>query len=323
MRKKLVFFCVLALCVVLAVQSFAAEFPVKPVRLIVPFAAGGAADMTARLASQVAEKYLGQPIVIENRAGGGGVTGTNAGAKAAPDGYTLTLLVPGAILNTYLKKVQYTMDSFIPIVQIIQEFDVVVAHKSEFADLGALRAYALEHPKAVKIGVSGAMIYDHLEALILSKAMGVELTPVPFNGSAPAIAAFLGKHVNLCLASFAELSEQEKAGEVTFLCVFAENRFPDYPNVSTARELGYDIVMGPWRGIVAPKGTPEEVIDTIANAYIQAFNDPAFKEVFEKAGLPADSWKNREDFTKQVQTQSKELKKVIDEATAGEAVAKP
>lgn len=318
MKKKMMFLCAFALCIALAVPSFAAQFPVKPVRLIVPFAAGGAADLTARLASQVAEKHLGQPIVIENRAGGGGVTGTSAGAKAAPDGYTLTLLVPGGILNTFLKKVNYTVESFAPIVQIVQEFDVIAAHKSEFADLAALRDYALKNPKAVKIGVSGAMIYDHLEALILAKSMGVELSPVPFNGSAPAIAAFLGKHVSLCSVSFAELSEQEKAGEVTFLCVLAEERSPERPDVPTARELGYDVVMGPWRGIVAPKGTPEEILDIIADAYVKAFNDPEFKKAFEKAELPSNSWLNRKDFTEQVQTQTVELKKIIDEATAKE-----
>jgi len=311
--KKL--FAALALFAALSTAACAA-YPTKPVRLIVPFAAGGAADMTARLSSKVAEKYLGQPIVIENRAGGGGVTGTQAGASAAADGYTLTLFVPGGILNTYLKKVNYTVDSFAPVVQIVQEFDVIAAHKDRFADLAALKAYAAANPGAVKIGVSGALIYDHLEALIVAKAMGVELKPVPFNGSAPAIAAFLGKHVDLCSVSFAELDQQARAGDVAFLCVLAEERFPDHPDVPTAKELGYNVVMGPWRGIVAPKGTPEEVLDTIADAYVKAFNDPEFKANFEKAGLPTDSWLPRAEYTRVIKEQAEALKEVVKEATA-------
>lgn len=304
-----------ALSSVLVTACLADTFPSKPVKLIVPFAPGGAADMTARFSSKVAEKYLGQPIVIENRGGGGGVTGTSAGAKAKPDGYTLTLFVPGGVLNTFLKKVDYTVDSFEPIVRVVQESDVIAAHKSEFTDVAALRKYALSHPGAVKIGVSGALIYDHLEALIFAKTIGVNLTPVPFNGSAPAIAAFLGKHVSLCSVSFAELSEQVKAGEVVFLCVLSEKRVPEQPNVPTAKELGYNIVMGPWRGIVAPKGTPEDAIQKIEAAYMKAFQDPEFKAAFDKAGLPSDTWSDRNAFKELVKKQTVELQQVIKEAT--------
>ncbi len=308
-------FAALALIAALASSALAA-YPTKPVRLIVPYAAGGAADMTARLSAKVAEKYLGQPIVVENRAGGGAVTGTQAGASAAPDGYTLTLLGPGSVLNTYLKKVSYTVDSFAPVVQIVREFDVIAAHKSQFPDLAAMKDYAAANPGAVKIGVSGALVYDHLESLIFAKALGVNLKVVPFNGSAPAMAAFLGKHIDLASGSFAELEAQAAAGEVVFLCVFSENRFPEHPDVPTAKEMGYDIVSGPWRGIAAPAGTPEDVLDTIADAYVKAFNDPEFKDNFAKAGLPSDSWLARPEFTKLVKEQAEDLKRVIDEATA-------
>ncbi len=303
----------LALIAALATAACAA-YPTKAVRLIVPYAAGGAADMTARLSSKVAEKYLGQPIVVENRAGGGAVTGTQAGASAKPDGYTLTLLGPGSILNTYQKKVNYTVDSFVPVVQIVQEFDVIVAHKDQFPDLAAMKDYAAAHPGAVTIGVSGALVYDHLESLIFAKALGVELKVVPFNGSAPSMAAFLGKHIDLASGSFAELESQAGTGEIAFLCVFAEKRFPDHPDVPTAKELGYDIVSGPWRGIAAPAGTPDDVLNTIADAYVKAFNDPEFKEYFGKAGLPYDSWLPRAEFTELVKEQAEVLKKTIEEA---------
>ncbi len=307
-------FAALALCAALAAPACAA-FPTKPVRIIVPFAAGGAADMTVRLSAKVAEKYLGQPIIIENRAGGGAVTGTQAGAHAAPDGYTLTQMGPGSVLNTYLKKVSYTVDSFVPVVQIVQEFDVIAAHKDQFESLAALKDYAAAHPGAVTVGVSGALIFDHLEALLLAKKMGVEMKPVPFNGSAPAVAAFLGKHVNLCSVSFTELEQQARAGDVAFLCVLAENRDQAFPDVPTAKELGYDIVMGAWRGLAAPKGTPDEVIDIIADAFVKAFNDPEFKSNFEKAGLPSDTWLDRDGFTKLYKEQAELLKELIDEAT--------
>ncbi len=307
------FFAALVLFAALALPA-RAVYPEKPVRIIVPFSAGGMADVTVRLSAKVAEKYLGQPIVVENRPD---VRGTLAGATAAPDGYTLTQIGPGAVLNTYLKKTGYTVDSFVPIVQIVKEYDVIAARKSRFPNLAALREFALANPAAVKVGVSGALIFDHFEVLLFARAMGVELSPVPFNGSAPAVAAFLGDYVDLCNVSFGELESRYRSGEVAYLCVFAENRDANFPDVPTAKELGYDIVSGPWRGIAAPAGTPGDVLDTIAAAYVKAFNDPEFKAVFEKAGLPADTWLDRAAFADAYTKQAEVLKALVADARPG------
>ncbi len=304
------FLAAIVLCAALASAACAA-YPEKPVRVIVPSAAGGAADRTVRLSSKVAEKYLGVPILVENRPD---VRGTLAGATAAPDGYTLTQIGPGTVLNTFLKKVGYTVDSFVPVVQMVKEYDVIAAHKSQFANLASLKDFALANPASVRVGVSGALIFDYFEVLLLAKSMGVEFSLVPFNGSAPAVAAFLGDHVDLCNVSFGELEEQVRAGDAVYLCVLAEKRDANFPDVPTAKELGYDVVSGPWRGLAAPAGTPEDVLNAIADAYVKAFNDPEFKAAFEKAGMPADTWLGRAEFTDVYKGQAEVLKALVEEA---------
>lgn len=309
----------LVLCAVLILvpsHLFAADFPTKPVKIVVPFAAGGAADMTTRLAAQIAEKYLGQPITVENRPGGGSVTGITAVYKSRPDGYTLCQVGPSFIIGPLTKKTSYTANDFTPIVNMVYEPETIAAKSDRFKDWASLEAYSKANPGAIKIGVSGAMASDHLAVLRVLKKTGLNWVCVPTNGSSQAITALLGGHVDLTIVSPSELSEQVRSGEVSYIFTLAPKRLALYPDLPTGKDLDIDVVDGPWRGLVAPKGTPEEALKAIEDAYMKAFADPAFKEAYAKADMPADMWMNRKDFTALVEQQKIDIAEVIKETGA-------
>ncbi len=291
----------------------AADYPTKPVKIIVPFAAGGAADMTTRLAAKVAEKYLGQTFTVENRPGGGGATGYTEVARSRPDGYTLSEVGPSVVIAPLTRKVAFKTESFVPIVNMVFEPETIACLTKRFKTWEELVEYSKANPGAVKVSVSGAMASDHLAMLRVMKKTGLQWVVVPTNGSAQAITQMLGGHVDLTVVSPSELSEQVKSGEVSYLITYAAKRLEDYPEVPTGYDKGVGMTEGSWRGLVAPKGTPEEVLAKIADAFVKAFNDPAFSEAYTKAGLPANMWMNREDFTAHVENQKKDLAAVIAE----------
>ena len=293
--------------------GFAADYPGKPVKIIVPFAAGGAADMTTRLAAKVAEKYLGQPLAVENRPGGGGVTGYAEVAKSRPDGYTLSEVGPSVVIAPLTKKTNFTIDSFTPIVNMVYEPETIACLSERFKTWEELVASSQANPGGVKISVSGAMASDHLAVLRVLKKSGLKWICVPTNGSSQAITAMLGGHVDLTIVSPSELSEQVRSGQVAYLLTLAPKRLEEYPELPIAAEKGIDVVDGPWRGLVAPKGTPEEVVAAIEAAFLKAFADPEFVEAYGKAGLPASMWMNRADFTALVDQQKVDIAEVIAE----------
>ncbi|WP_352403000.1 tripartite tricarboxylate transporter substrate binding protein [Pyramidobacter sp.] len=293
--------------------GFAANYPSKPVRIIVPFAAGGAADMTTRLAAKIAEKYLGQSITVENRPGGGGVTGYTEVARSRPDGYTLSEVGPSIVISPLTKKTSFTTDSFIPIVNMVFEPETIACLTKRFRTWEELVEFSKANPSAVKVSVSGAMASDHLAVLRVLKKTGMKWVIVPTNGSAQGITAMLGGHVNLTVVSPSELSEQVRSGEVSYLLTLAAKRLEEYPALPIGFEKGVEVADGSWRGIVAPKGTPEDVIAKIEDAFVKTFHDPKFAEAYGKAGLPSNMWMNREDFTKQVEEQKTDIAAVIAE----------
>lgn len=311
-RSSVILSAVVMAVVLSAAACFGAEWPAKPVKIIVPYSAGGAADITTRLAAQVAEKHLGQPIVIENRAGGGGVTGQSMAAKAKPDGYTLLEVSPSVIVNPITKKVDYTADSFVYIVNMLQDIEsIAVKSNSNIATFEDFLKYAKANPKKIRVGVSGANNSDHLTAVLFAGVAGFDWTIVPFNGAAQAITSFLGGHTEAVVAGPGELAEQVRSGEVKYIVAFSEKRMADYPNIPTAREKGYDIVQGPWRGIAAPKGTPEEIVKKIEAAFMKAFKSQEFIDAYRKADFFVDTYQDRAEFNALVEREKIQLPQLL------------
>ena len=317
-RRIVSLLAVAALCLT-PVAALAADYPSKPVKIIVPFAAGGAADITTRLAAKVAEKYLGQPITVENRPGGGGATGYQEVARSRPDGYTLSEVGPSVVIAPLTRNTPFKTESFTPIVNMVYEPETLACLTSRFKTWEELVEYSKANPNTIKVSVSGAMASDHLAILRVMKKTGLQWVVVPTNGSSQAMTSMLGGHVDLTTVSPSELSEQVRAGDVTYLLTLASKRLVEFPNVPIATEKGVDVVDGPWRGIVAPKGTPDEIIARIEYVFLKAFNDPEFTETYTKAGLPADMWMNRKDFTEMFEQQQKDIAAVVAEVEAGKA----
>jgi len=280
----------------------AIDFPNKSIKVIVPYNAGGSADLTTRLACKVAEEYLGQPIIIENRSGGGGVTGQSLGAKADPDGYTLTEVSSSVILNPLTKKVDYTADSFDYIANMCSDSEMIFIKKdAPFDSFETFVEYAKANPGKVRVGNGGTLNSDHLSAIMVEDLTGIEVTHVPFEGGAKSEVALLGGHIDCIIGNPSDLIDNYKNGEVGAIAIMSEERNSDYPDVPTFKEKGFDLVQGPFRAIAAPKGTPKEIIDILEVAFLKALSSDELIAEYDKAGIPSETYLDAKGLTERVE----------------------
>ena len=273
----------------LAGASFAqADYPERPITMIVAFSPGGGTDVAARSLAPFIEKYLDGSITVVNKPGAGGEVGFTAIAQAEPDGYTIGFLnTPNLITIPIERDTRYELENIAPIASVVDDpGGFHVRSESEFETLDELIAYAKEHPNAVTFGTTGIGSDDHLAALALQRAAGIELTHVPFPGASAVRAALLGGHISLGVFNMSEAVSFIEEGRVRPLGQMAEERWPVTPDVPTFREQGYDIVQGSIRGIGAPAGVPDEVLQKVASAIEQAINDPEFQQIAADQSLP-------------------------------------
>lgn len=276
------FFIVLFLAVVMFAPGIAiAEYPDKPITYTIPFNPGGESDITARLQEPILEKDLGVTVNVTHKPGGGGAVAWSEFQRTAkPDGYSIIgCNIPHIIGQPLLRKdAGYKTDGF----KVIMWFHftpnvLVVSKDSPYKTLDDFIAYAKKNPKAATVGGSGTYSANHLETLRLNKAAGVELTYVPHTGTGPIIPALMGGHL-MAAMSYSMVSVNYK-DKFRTLAVASEERVPAMPDVPTFKELGYDIVGGAFRGVAAPLGTPQPVVDRLAEAYTNANKIIAKKQV--------------------------------------------
>ena len=269
-------------------------FPSKPVHLIVPFPAGGSADLLARVLGEQLSEYWKQPVLVENKPGAGSIVATQYVQRAAPDGYTLLLMAPSFVVNPMLKKESRydALKDFAPVSIIVTSPLVLVVNPAtpaktlkELGELthapGARYSFA-----AVGPGTTQQMIGEMLR--IEGK---FDWVYAPYPGGAPAVTALLGSHVNAVIANYSEVSTQLQQGKLRALAVGSRERLEALKDVPTLAELGYQMVDGTiWFGFVAPAGTPRDAVQRL-NADIQrALKVPAVREKFVQQGLfPAES----------------------------------
>ena len=275
-------FIVSFLAVVMFVPGIAiAEYPDKPITYTIPFNPGGESDITARLQEPILEKDLGVTVNVTHKPGGGGAVAWSEFQRTAkPDGYSIIgCNIPHIIGQPLLRKdAGYKTDGF----KVIMWFHftpnvLVVSKDSPYKTLDDFIAYAKKNPKAATVGGSGTYSANHLETLRLQKAAGVELTYVPHTGTGPIIPALMGGHLKAAM-SYSMVSVNYK-DKFRTLAVASEERVPAMPDVPTFKELGYDIVGGAFRGVAAPLGTPQPVVDRLAEAYTNANKIIAKKQV--------------------------------------------
>jgi len=244
--------------------SAADVWPNKQVELINPFGAGGAADIQARKLAEIISRDLGQPLVVRNVTGAGGAIAYNEVHRSKPDGQTL-IWYSGAI-NTLAarKQVPYDYKAFEPIAGVgIETVSIAVSKNAPWKDLKELIAYGKANPGKVTMGNSGMGSVTHMVPLALASKAGMKITHVPF-GQGLAMAALMGGKIDSSSQHPAEVFNQVKAGEVRILAISSEKRISLWPDVPTMKESGVDLEFDQWRGIAAPKGTPQAVTDKLS-----------------------------------------------------------
>lgn len=267
-----------------------AAYPERPVRVVVAFAAGGGADIVARLVFERVATKLGQPFVVENRGGAGGIIGTDAVAKAAPDGYTLLLgqSGPNAINPSVYKKLPYdARKDFTPITQLTS-YGYVVAAKPALpvSNLKEMLDLARKDPGALSLSTAGTGSSAHLAVELFMRQANVRVTVVPYKGAGPALMDTVTGVVDLTFGDAASASSQAKAGTVKALAVTGARRsplLPDVPTVSEAGVPGYEA--SAWHAVLAPAGTPAEIVDTLHGAIAEVLADPEVKARLERDGI--------------------------------------
>ena len=259
----------------------AADFPQKTIRLIVPFPAGGTSDIVARIISERASKSLGQPIIIDNRAGAGGNIGMEVAAKSAPDGYTLGYCSIGTCamnVGVYREKLPYHPErDFAPVMLIGMISNILVANnKLPAKNIAELVALAKSKPGALTIASSGYGSSPHLCAELLKDFAGIDLTHVPYKGSAPAISDLEGGQIHLFFDNSPSILPHIKSGALRALAVTGAKRLPALPNVPTLQQAGFkEFLVEPWFGIIAPIKVPAAVLAKLNQAFADAAKDPA------------------------------------------------
>ena len=276
---KRIFSILFVLSLILTIPIHAAEFPTKEVQIIIPYASGGATDLIFRALAATTGKYFGKAVIVVNRPGGGGAVGCTEAAQAKPDGYTLVSAITPLTILPHQVKTAFTYKDFNPVINVVSDPCMfLVRPDAPWKSLKEFLDYAKKNPDMITVGNSGAGGGVHLIALAFEKAAGVKFNHIPFAGGGPSITALLGGHINAVSVSPPEGIEHVKAGKLKIIALFAEKRFAMFPDVPTVKEQGIDFVMGQWRGLAAPKGTPPDVIKKLHDAFKKGMDDPVFQK---------------------------------------------
>jgi len=271
-----------------ATGAAAQQFPSKPVAIVVPFAAGGPTDTVARTIAQAMEKSLGGSVVVENKPGAGGTIGAQDVARAAPDGYRLLVWHIGmATAPALYRKLPFDPIKDFQHIGLINDvpMTLLVRPNLPVKDVAELTAYAKANKDKVTLANAGLGAASHLCGLLFQQAIGVDLTTVPYKGTAPAITDLIGGQVDILCDQTTNTTEQIKGGKVKALALTAPKRLDTLKDLPTAAEAGLkDFELSIWHAVYAPKGTPQPVVDKLVAALQAALKDPAVSKRFADLG---------------------------------------
>jgi tripartite-type tricarboxylate transporter receptor subunit TctC len=282
--------CLFAALVVMApAEAVAQGFPNKPIKLIVPFPPGGPNDIIARVVGQKMSEILGQPVLIDNRGGAGGVLGTDAVAKASPDGYTIAITSAGALAISTSMQQKLPYDSLkdlkpVTLVATVPEL-LVVATSVPAKSMSELIALAKAKPGQLNFASSGPGSMPHLAGELLKISAKINIVHVPYRGAAPAVNDLLGQQVQMVFLDLPVLLPQVKTGKLRPIAVGSKTRVPTLPDVPTTAEVGLPEVRAEnWYGMVAPAATPPDVVAKLNKAAVEAMKDHAVQEKLSSQG---------------------------------------
>jgi len=301
-----------------AMGAAAQIYPSRPVRMIVPFASGGGSDTVARVISQALSASLGQGFVVENRTGAGGAIGADAVAKSAPDGYTLLLGSTSEIVHlvNVSTKVPYDpIKDFAPVGLVGSvPMALTVSEALPVSSVQDLVKLAKAQPGKLSFGSGGTGTTTHLAVELFAATMGIKMTHVPYKGSGAIIPDLLNGNLQLGMPLLPAILPQASSGKVKILAVSTARRAPSLPNTPTLQEAGvkgYDTTL--WTGILAPAGTPREIVMKLNAAIVKALHDPAVKERFLSDGAETVGG-TPEEFAALIGAELKKWGRVIKEA---------
>lgn len=300
------------------------EYPVKPITFIVPYAAGGSADMMARAMERAVYKHLGQPLVVKNIPGGASTLGMNELAGAEPDGYTIGYVSMGAVLQPLYGQTRYHyVTALDPLVQIMSTPAIaVVSADRQWKSIVDLVEYAKNHPGEIKYGHSGLGSGNHVVGEIFAKVAGIDIVQVPFRGESEALAAVLGGHVQLMFTNPPAIQEFVRSKKIKILAVAAETRLTDdlFKDAATFQEQGYDVVFYARHALGAPKGMPAEVKAQLVERLDQIVHDPEFKKNMQNLGMTIEYLGNKE-FSMVWLKDNRRITKIVKETGIAEKIA--
>jgi tripartite-type tricarboxylate transporter receptor subunit TctC len=304
----------LAVATVMQAGAAHAEYPDQRINIIVPFVAGGATDIIARTIAADLSTRLGQTVTIENRAGGGTVVGTEAVVRAPPDGYTLLFNSGALTIDVGFKKnLNYDVrKDLVPVTKAAWGPYAVLVHKDlPIKSLSELISYAKDKPTTLTMGSAGVGTMGHLAAEYLEATTDIKLTHVPFRGSAPALTAVMGGHVQVLLDPPFTAMPAIQSGDTRVLAVTGARRSPLLPDVPTVAELGFaGFAAGHWGGFFVPAGTPPAVIQKLNTAIVASLQNPKVREVLRGQGLEIIG-NTPEEFRKEIDEEIELWSKVI------------
>jgi tripartite-type tricarboxylate transporter receptor subunit TctC len=302
-----------ALSTVAAAQS---SYPDRPVRLIIPFPPGGSNDIVGRaIATQMAER-LGKQVIVDNRSGAGGVVGTEAASHAPPDGYTILVISIAHAVNPWLYKLPYDpVKAFTPIGLMATGTNVVTVHPSlPVNSIRELVALAKQKPGELSYASAGVGTFQHLSAELFKLEAKVDILHVPFRGGGPALVDVLGGHNKLMFSSLVQAVPHIKSGKLRALGVGGKERIaalPDVPTVAESGVPGYEALN--WWGLLAPAGTPPDIVAHLHKALSEAQDTPAIQQQFAREGATTRKMSS-EDFGKFIVSEMNKWQRVVKES---------
>lgn len=301
------------------------KYPSKPITIIVSYVPGGSTDLLARSMEKAAKKYLGQPLLVVNKPGGGATIGWNELAEAKPDGYTLGMTGNSVLFQPLYGPTRYNYPTALePIAQVaVSPVVVAVRADSPWQTIDDVIKYAKLHPGEIKFGHPSLGGTPHIVGEMFAKEAGIQLGQVPFLGTSESAAATLGGHIQLMFASSpSDIKELVKSGKLRALAISGEKRLTqaEFANVPTFKECGLNVVFTVWQGIATPKGLPEDVKTTLARGFEQIINDPEFANNLESLGLTVEYLGPRESTDKWI-AERNQVAQIIKETGIAERIA--
>jgi tripartite-type tricarboxylate transporter receptor subunit TctC len=293
-----------------------AAYPGKPITMVVPFPPGGLADIVARPVAEAMSRDLGQPVVVENKAGAGGGVGMAYAAKAPPDGYTVLMSLSSLTVlpeaDVVLGRQQmYALNSLRPIARFTADPTVLaVRADAPWKTVKDFIEDAKKRPGAINYGSSGNYGTMHVPMEILAQNAGVKMTHVPFTGAGPAVVALLGGQIDAVSSGPATVLQHVKAGKLRVLAHWGNGKLEALPEVPSLKDAGYDAQYAQWSGLFIPAATPEPIAQRLRAAARAAAQDAKVKQVILNAGSPV-LYQDTPDFEKYVQADAKRMAEVV------------